>query len=214
MENNSEWNLIESFYCLNLDRNKQRWIDTQAQLLSVGINNCERIECIESKENRYISFNQSHYDTVKKGYDTKRPFAIFEDDIIFDHYWKHIAEASRELPEKWDALYLGANIMGDWVMPARISAHLCRLHNSWMTHAIVYSQKGAKYVLDNFRRDEISAENPAYDEWLRVRLMPLGNVYLLTPMIVYQKPGYSDVWQTDVDYRPVHIDGNKLLAKI
>jgi hypothetical protein len=207
--NNSEWNLIESFYCLNLERNGQRWADSLHQFYSVGIETAERINCIESEENRYISFNHSHYDTVKKGFDTGKTFAIFEDDIIFDRFWKHIDEASRQLPDDWDALYLGANIMGDWQMPHKASSHLSRLPNAWMTHAIVYSMKGAAFVLDNFNPDTF----PVYDEWLRLNLMPGGNVYLLTPMSCYQRPGYSDVWQRDVEYG-THEPGNKYLSKL
>lgn len=207
--NASEWNLFKSFYCLNLERNVQRWIDSTIQFHNVGLHNVERINCIESQENRYLSFNQSHYDTVKKGFDTGSPFVIFEDDIIFDHFWKHVAGGSGQLPETWDALFLGANIINDWKMPVKYSAHLSRMPNGWMTHAIAYSSKGAKFVLDNF--DPMTF--PVYDEWLRVNMMPNGNVYLLTPMSCYQRPGYSDVWQRDVEYG-THEPGNKILSKL
>lgn len=202
-----EWNLISSAYCLNLDRNVQRWIDSQEQFVSVGLD-VERINCIESEENRYLSFNKSHYDTIQRGYDTGKPFAIFEDDIIFDPMWKHINEAGQQLPGDWDALYLGANICGDWELPVKYSTFLSRLPNAWMTHAIVYSMKGARYVLDNFDPNTF----PVYDEWLRVNMMPRGSVYLLTPMSCYQKPIYSDIWQRDADYTSVHWDGNKWLV--
>jgi GR25 family glycosyltransferase involved in LPS biosynthesis len=204
---NSEWNMIGSVYCLNLERNTQRWIDSSIQFHNVGLYDVERINCIESLENRYLSFNKSHYDTVKKGYETGSPFAIFEDDIIFDQLWKYIAEASSQLPENWDALYLGANICGEWSMPERFSSHLSRLPNAWQSHAIIYSMKGAKFVIDNFNPDTF----PVYDEWLRVNMMPAGNVYLLTPMICYQRPIYSDIWQTETNYTSVHFAGNKYL---
>lgn len=204
--NNSEWNLISSAYCLNLERNTQRWIDSNREFLSVGLE-VERINCIESEENRYLSFNKSHFDTVRKGYKTGKPFAIFEDDIVFDTLWKHIAEGASQLPEGWDLLYLGCNFCGAWEWPARFSSYLSRLPNAWMTHAIIYSQKGAKYVLDNFDPNTF----PVYDEWLRVNVMPQGNTFLLSPMSCYQKPVYSDIWQTEADYTSVHFDGNKYL---
>jgi GR25 family glycosyltransferase involved in LPS biosynthesis len=200
---NSEWNIIGSAYCLNLERNTQRWIDSEREFLSVGLE-VERINCIESHENRYLSFNKSHYDTIQKGYETGKPFAIFEDDIKFDQFWKHIAEASSQLPADWDALYLGCNFHGEWEWPVKYSAHLYRLPNAWMTHAIIYSLKGAKFVLDNFDPNTF----PVFDEWLRVNMMPMGNTFLLTPMSCYQVPGYSDIWQTKADYTSVHFDGN------
>lgn len=201
--------LIHTAYCLNLDRNITRWVESQKQFTKVGID-VQRINCIESEENRYISFNHSMIDTVKLGYATGQPFAIFEDDIILDPIWKHIEEASRELPVDWDLLYLGGNFMGDWQMPIRYSAHLSILPNAWQTHAIVYSMKGAKFAIDNFDPDTF----PVYDEWIRVNIMPRGRTFMLTPMICYQRPGWSDLWQRDVNYVDVHREGNKYLKQL
>lgn len=196
-------------YCLNLERNIQRWVDSQKQFSNVGIT-AERINCIESEENRYLSFNKSHYDTVKKGYDTGQPFAIFEDDIVFDTHYKHIEEATGQLPPEWELLYLGGNFMGDWNMPVKVGSHLSLLPNAWQTHAIVYNRSAAKFVIDNFDPGTF----PVYDEWLRVNAMPRRQTYLVTPMIAYQRPGYSDIWQHNVDYLAVHRDGNKYLEGI
>lgn len=212
--NASEWSLILSAYCLNLERNSQRWIDSSIQFHNVGLHDVERINCIESEENRFISFNQSHYNTVKKGFETGKPFAIFEDDICFDPIWRHIAEATSELPEDWQAIYLGANICGDWELPKKFSTHLSKLPNAFMTHAIIYSISGAKFVLDNMNPNVINESQHTYDDWLRTALMPFGNVYLLTPMNCYQRPVYSDCWQTVVDYTPCHYDGNKILERL
>jgi hypothetical protein len=214
MSNNSEWNIISSAYCLNLERNTQRWIDSQREFHSVGLIDVERVNCIESMDNRFISFNQSHYNTVKRGYETGNPFAIFEDDILFDARWKHIAEATNQRPADWDLLYLGGNFHGDWLKPWRYSSHLAILPNAWQSHAIIYSLAGAKFVLDNFNPDIITAENPVYDEWLRVNLMPHGKTFMLNPMSCHQRPGYSDIWQRPADYSPVHYDGNKYLSRL
>jgi hypothetical protein len=119
----------------------------------------------------------------------------------------------RELPEDWDLLYLGGNIIGsdttNWQMPTRYSSHLATLHNSWQTHAIVYSQKGAKYILDNFNPETF----PVLDEWIRVNMMPQGKVFLCTPMIAYQRPCYSDLWQVPADYTGAHKQGNDYLNR-
>lgn len=200
-------------FCLNLDKNEQtRWPLVKAEFDRVRIN-VQRINCVESLENRFISFNQSHYNTVAKGYATGLPFAIFEDDVLFDE-WRHIEQAGMELPEDWDLLYLGGNFLGNWTMPYRYSPHLCVLPNAWQSHAIIYSINGAKFVLDNFNADIITAENPVYDEWLRVNTMPRLKTFIISPMICHQRPVHSDVWQTFADYTSVHIDGNKYLRSI
>jgi hypothetical protein len=139
---------------------------------------------------------------------------VFEDDVAFDPFWKHIAEATSELPGDWQALYLGANICGDWELPVRVSRHLSRLPNAFMTHAIIYSTAGAKFVLDNMNPNIIDGTQHVYDDWLRTSVMPFGNVYLLTPMSCYQRPVWSDCWLAQADYTACHADGNKILKRI
>lgn len=212
MSNHPAFDLIKFFYCLNLDKNPSRWDKCVPEFIKVGIAYVEQVVTHEG-ENRYLSFNQAHYDTIKKGYETGEPFCIFEDDVVFDNRWKVIEEATAQLKElapNWDMLYLGANITGmdttEWVMPQKVSANLVRMYNSWQTHAICYSTAGAKWVLDNF--DPMTF--PVYDEWLRINAMPHREVYLINPMIVFQRPGWSDVSQMEVSYG-CHKEGNEWL---
>jgi hypothetical protein len=203
------WSLIKSFYCLNLDKRPELWDKCVDEFLKVGIDYVERIIThAEEGDRRYISFNHAHYNAIKKGFETGEPFVIFEHDIGFDMNWKRLEEASSQLPQNWDLLYLGANITGydncDWQMPMKATENLFRLFNAWMTHAIVYSTKMAKWVLDNFNPDEF----PVYDEWLRVNAMPEREVYVMSPMICFQKPGYSDVQLKEVEYGS-HVEGNE-----
>jgi GR25 family glycosyltransferase involved in LPS biosynthesis len=183
------------------------------QFIGVQIDYVERIVThADEGDRRYISFNHAHYDAIKKGYETGEPFCIFEDDIAFDSRWKYLEEACNQLPKDWDLLYLGANITGmdttNWQMPMKATANLFRLFNAWMTHAIVYSNKMARWVLDNFNPDEF----PVYDEWLRVKAMPAREVYIINPMICYQVPGFSDVSLTNVSYGS-HKEGNEWMKK-
>lgn len=208
------FSFLHSAYCLNLDRNEAtRWVLVKQEFERVGLH-VERINCIESPDNRFISFNQSHYNTVKRGYATGAPFAIFEDDVMFDPMWRHVQEAFSELPEDWDSLFLGCNFHSDWDWPSRYSQHLALLPNALMSHAIIYSPKGAKFVIDNFNPDIITAENPVYDEWIRVNMMPRGRTFVVNPMICYQRPNFSNVWDRPVDYTDIHIDGNKFLSQL
>lgn len=209
--NHPAWSLIKSFYCLNLDKNPQRWDNCVPEFIKVGINYVEQIVTHAAEgDARYLSFNQAHYDAIKKGYDTGEPFCIFEDDIVFDQNWKRLEEATAQLPADWDLLYLGANITGydtcTWQMPHKVSDNIVRMYNAWMTHAIVYSNKMAKWVLDNFDPTQF----PVYDEWLRVNAMLVRDVYLVNPMICFQRPGYSDVSLANVAYGS-HKEGNQWL---
>lgn len=211
--NHNAWQLVKSFYCLDTDTSVNRWDGCIDEFLKVGIMYVERMIGIEG-ENRYLSFNHAHYAAIKKGYDTGEPFCIFENDIAFDKNWKRIEEGVSQLPEDWDLFYLGANIIGSdtmvWEMPTKVNTNLFRLHNSWQTHAIIYSKKMAKWVLDNFNPDTF----PVYDEWLRVHAMPTKNVFLLYPMIAYQRKGWSVLTRQEADYTGCHLQGNDYLKRV
>ncbi len=202
------WNPIKSFYCLDTTTSGDRWDKCIPEFQKVGIDYVERM-IGEEQENRFLSFNQAHYDAITKGAATGEPFCVFENDIAFDNNWKRLEEAFSQIPEGWDLLYLGANLHGNgWQMPHKVTANIARLYNAWMTHAIVYSHDMAKWVLENFDPKAF----PVYDEWLRLNAMPHRNVYLINPMICYQRPGYSRLWQTDVAYG-CHKEGNDWLKE-
>lgn len=211
MSNHSAWNIAKYFFCISLERNTARWDACIKEFTKVGIDYVERIVTQESEENRWLSFNDAQYEMIRRGVSTGENFAAFEDDLAFDGNWIRIEEATKQLPADWDALFIGANIIGTdtvvWDMPTRVSANLFRLHNSWQTHSIIYSAKFAKWVLENFDPKQF----PVYDEWLRVVAMPVKNIYLMSPMCCYQRPAWSDLWQKDVDYQGAHLQGNNYL---
>lgn len=208
------WAAIKYFYCVNLRPNVKRWEESVQQFIKAGIPWVERLVVDEPEDNRYLGFNRSLYSAIKKGYETGCTFCVFEDDIAFTPQFAKVEQAMNELPEGWDLLYLGANIIGSdvvvWDMPTRYSGTLVTLPNAWQTHAIVYSQKGAKYILDNFDPETF----PVLDEWLRLHIMTQGRTFLIDPMICYQRPGYSDLWQVTADYTGCHKQGNAYLMKI
>lgn len=211
--NHPAWSLVKSFYCLDTDTSIGRWEKCVEEFIKVGISYVERRVGTE-QENRYISFNHAHYDAIKAGYETGEPFCIFENDVAFDQNWKRLEEATVQLPADWDLFYIGANIIGcdtmTWQMPQRVSGNIVRLWNAWQTHSIIYSNKMAKWILENFDPNTF----PVYDEWLRMNVMPNFNVYLCYPMICYQRPGYSVLTRTEADYTGCHLQGNKYLQGI
>lgn len=207
---NPVWAFAKSMYCTNLRRNTQRWADSVKQFQQVDISYVELVQVDEPEDNRWLGFNRTMKMVIEKGYATGEPFIIFEDDIMFTPKWKEFEGACKELPEDWDLLYLGGNFIGSdttvWDMPTKYSAQLALLPNAWQTHAILYSNKAAKFVLDNFNEEGF----PVLDEWLRVELMPKGRVFMMNPMICYQRTVWSDIARLYVHYG-CHEPGNKYL---
>ena len=203
--------LFERIYCINLDRRQDRWNECQNEFDKLNIN-VERFPAIEGN-NRHRAFNKSQWSVLKKAVDEKlNCFLVLEDDIEF-HNCDHLEDALKELPQDFDLVYLGANINGTPL--ERYSDHLFKIRNSFTTHAIGYSYKMAKWIVENFpfHKDEYEFEGlTIYDEWLRVNVQEQFKCYLVAPMVAWQRKSFSDIWQNHADYSKCFLDGNKLLG--
>lgn len=135
---------------------------------------------------------------------------LLEDDVLFQAL-EHLQEALSELPEDWDVLYLGANITEGVTgirerPPVRHSKHLWRVGAAWTSHCIAYTRNAAQKVISAY--DGISM----YDAWLSDTILPISKAFIISPMVAFQRPGFSDLWGgVDTDYLGVFELGNNIL---
>lgn len=207
------------------------WPLAEEEFKRVGLN-VERFDAIV-EDNRVLAFNKSVYACMGKARASIADsgsigdaLLLFEDDVMFDtdkfvdfrpfnpFYY------SGELPENWVTLHLGANIIGTdltkWQMPTPFSPHLAKLNNCFQSHATLYSAECVKYILENFKyvTDEYKTEGcMIFDEWLRLNVLSQGRSYLLNPMIAYQRPRHSEIWNVPADYTGAHKQGNEWLKQ-
>lgn len=136
-----------------------------------------------------------------------RPLLTFEDDVLFQDT-SHLDQALAELPAAWDVLYLGANITEE--RPLRYSPHLFRLQSAWTTHAVGYSPAVMQYIIDHYHPDE----DGMFDDWISRNVLPKFNAFIVSPMICWQRKGFSDLWGRQTDYEPCFQDGNTKMAAL
>lgn len=113
---------------------------------------------------------------------------VCEDDVTFIIQCRDIFNKSfSQLPEDWDMLYLGGNIHE----PAeRYSDNLFRITKGvHCNHAILYSEKARGRILSTY--DVWTNEIKAYDHWLYLEGQGVMNCFICSPVIAYQRPGYS-----------------------
>ena len=187
------------------------WPVAKAEFERIGLT-VEPFQAIV-EENRVLAFNKSVYGCMElaKGED----LFLFEDDVVFDE-WTQINP-----PEGAMTVHLGCNLIGTdvtvWQMPTNsVPKGLAKLHNCWQSHATWYSKECVKYILENFRyvTDEYKTEGcQIFDEWLRVNVLSMGRSYVMNPMICYQRPRWSEIWNRDSDYTGCHSQGNDWLKK-
>src|SRR5688572_28072205 len=124
---------FDKIYCINIYRRTDRWEQSLKEFAKVGID-VERFKAYEG-DNRHLAFNKSQYHCLQKGLaDGCNTFLVLEDDVEFRN-WQHLQEAMKELPEDWDILFLGGNLIGcggiEFRKPWRYSPHLFRLVDIW-----------------------------------------------------------------------------------
>ena len=220
--------------CINIDSDTESWELSQKEFDRVGLT-VERFSATV-EDNRVLAFNKSVYRAMEysvtagplqdhigigafKFRGVKREhLLLFEDDVVFDT--DRFPLNIEKMPPGWMTLHFGCNIIGvtgtEWQMPTHFSPGLAKLHNCWQSHATLYSAECVKFILENFKfvTDEYKTEGcQIFDEWLRVNVLPLGNSYLMKPMIAYQRPRHSAIWNVETDYVGAHKQGNEWLKK-
>jgi GR25 family glycosyltransferase involved in LPS biosynthesis len=207
------WNKFFKVYIINLDKRTDRLASVKKECERVGLA-FERFKAIEGN-NRHLAFNKSQYNVLKLAVEQgAESVLVLEDDVVFNNL-DHLPQALSELPQDWACVYFGANVNGTKL--ERYSSHLFKIRNSFTTHAVAYSYKMAKWIVENFpfhTDDYERAGLTIYDEWLRVNVQEQFKCFLVHPMVAIQKPDFSDIWNNEADYTRCFIDGDKLLSEL
>jgi GR25 family glycosyltransferase involved in LPS biosynthesis len=208
-------NFFDHIFCLNLDKRKDRWEDSQVEFKKHNIENVERFSAIDGMalnlplsnnidQNGYvhpphinginigaIGCGLSHLFMIKiakrAGY---KNILILEDDVCFHENLNiEFEKAVQNLPNDWDMLYFGGNHFAG--KPIHYDDNLYRITCTVTTHAIGINYK----MYDNLIDRLINISKPTDCSY--ADLQKMTNCYVTNPHLAWQKSGYSDV-QTSV----------------
>ena len=194
----SVWQFFDRRVCLTTVADE--WEIGKREFERVGLE-VERFQSIPDI-GPHQSFSKSEREILCQFWleETPRTLLHLEDDCIFRDLG-HVEQALSELPEDWDIFYLGANLIcwgNSEPPPERHSEHLFRVRAAWTTHAIAYNQKCVFEILA--RQPALSEQ--MFDQYLGGRL-PEFNAYCVAPMVAYQRPRFSSIWNREDDYTPI-----------
>jgi len=160
------------------------------------VKGCEAFFAIYDNDPKY-SFNKS----MKAIMDSSdEPLILFEDDVMIKES-SHFEKAISQLPEDWDLCYLGANL----VAPIeRYSDNLFKTFGAWTTHAVMYREP--KKIGERYKDTTIM-----FDDWLKTNIHPNGKSFIISPMIAWQRPHKSDLWNQYTDYTRIFDDNAEKL---
>jgi len=140
----------------------------------------------------YVSHLEIIKDAKKNNYDK---ILILEDDVaIDDNFLSLFSQKVKDLPEDWKLFYLGASAHTG-VPKKKVTDHISQTFESFTTssygiHSSIYdtileSEKVADKTIDLFLVKDIQSTHPCY---------------VVTPTIMWQAAGFSDIQQKHLNY--------------
>jgi GR25 family glycosyltransferase involved in LPS biosynthesis len=122
---------------------------------------------------------------------------IFEDDAMFVDSCGNpndtMEQVVNQLPPTWQILYLGAQCTNGF--KAKPSNNLLLLDMAFATHAWALSLDGMKEIL------AAGLEAPIDNSVVKT-VQPNGHTYITYPLLCTQRPGYSDIGRTEINWQP------------
>jgi glycosyl transferase family 25 len=192
-------------YYINLSHRTDRKQQVEEELVKIDIDKFQRFDAIEKEDGR-IGCSMSHLELLKMARTNDLPYIIIvEDDIQFINpiLFKNQFQKFLKSREQWDVLLFGGNNYGSirQTNPYTIKITNCLTTTGYMVSRHYYDtlisnieeglEKLIQYPTEHYKYaiDVYWQSLQKKDEW-----------HLIYPLIVVQRPGYSDIEKTHRDY--------------
>lgn len=208
-KNSEVWKLFDRIVLLTITKRKSgkpsRFPVVKKELQRVGINDYEKFEALEAiGPHQSFTLSQKKILTDFIASDNKILLTL-EDDVEFKDLYP-LYDAVTDIKTtgiKWDILYLGGNLLNDAHIK-KTRRNLRQVTNVWTTHAVAYSRFAAAALLQYFPNEN----EVMYDTYLGSMLRNFS-AYMVYPMVAFQRPDYSEIWSSDVNYTGIFVESNK-----
>jgi len=207
----SKWSFFDKRVCLTT--HPEEWKLGQQEFDRVGLS-VEKFQSLPIDDDKILGPHQSFSGSVRQiltefNESNAQTLLHVEDDCLFRDLW-HLEYALHQLPEDWDVVYLGANLIL-WEQekpqpPTRYSSRLFRVYGAWTTHAVGFNKKVVPFLLEN----QPGLSERMFDNWMSSQL-PNLNAYVVAPMVAYQRERFSSIWNRHDDYTPIFEESDRLL---
>lgn len=209
------FNDIKHAFYINLDHRYDRKIFIENEMRILGIN-FERFSAIENV-NGAIGCTLSHLHLLKLALDNNyEHILIVEDDIQFlqPKIFKQQFNKFLELHgNSWDVILLSGNNIPPYEKPddSCIRVFSCQTTTGYLVNGH-YIQK----LYDNIKDGLLKLmKNPEQHFFYAIdkywfNLQSIDRWYLITPLTVIQREGYSDIEKRDTNYSRMMLDLDKL----
>ena len=207
--------MFKHAFFINLDERVDRLIQVKRELIDMGIS-AERFAAIKSK-NGAIGCAMSHIKCLEmakeRGYSQ---VFICEDDIQFLNRELLIENLrkfeSSEFAKNWDVLILGGNNCPPY---DKLSDYCIQVYNCQTTTGYIVKNHYYDILIENYKtgmlkllREPDKKTNFAIDVYWKL-LQTSDKWYMIVPLTITQRSGFSDIEKHDVDYTNLMLDLDK-----
>ena len=209
---------FDKVYCINLEERKDRWILCEEKFKEYGITNYVRFNGVKVEGNLspkklgQIGCTASFYNVFKDAFQNNyNKILVLEDDFNFivskDEIVNNLEKAFKEMPEDWDMLYLGANVMNEIVSDPieKYSENLFKLNSAYALHSVCLSKSSLHKIMNFFDGKGDWMENCMrhYDNMdvLFAKDFQISNkCFIWKDILCLQDPSFSSIENTFFDY--------------
>jgi glycosyl transferase family 25 len=193
------WEFVDKVVYINLDSRPDRRAHMEKITQTFG-DKVTRFPAIKHEKGSF-GCTMSHIEILK--YALKKNWGnvlILEDDAEWNNFDDGYAKLEKLVKNNFDVILLGGSTISH-----NTDTH--KLHSALTTVAYLVNKSYIPIILQNFEEGFQQFQgNPdmrvlyAIDMYWK-KLQSRDNWYVIMPCLVYQRPDYSDIEKTNVDYR-------------
>jgi GR25 family glycosyltransferase involved in LPS biosynthesis len=198
---------ISGFY-INLNSRVDRKLHVERQLDLVGIrDNVKRFNAIHNVNGR-IGCSLSHLKCIQMAKEQNMEFVlILEDDVLFllpDDFVENVNKFLSNPQNKWDVLLLAGNNLPPFTTNDEVSI---RVNHCQTTTGYIVRKHYYDTLISNIKEGVAKLmKNPEHHYYFAIdkywiHLQKQHRWMLLVPLIVVQRPDYSDIEKRHTDYQ-------------
>ncbi len=198
---------ISGFY-INLNSRVDRKVHVERQLDLIGIrDNVKRFNAIHNVNGR-IGCSLSHLKCIQMAKEQNMEFVlILEDDVLFllpDDFVENVNKFLSNPQNKWDVLLLAGNNLPPFTTNDEVSIRVthCQTTTGYIVRKHYYDT-----LISNIKEGVAKLmKNPEHHYYFAIdkywiHLQKQNRWMLLVPLIVVQRPDYSDIEKRHTDYQ-------------
>ena len=203
---------IDKIFCISIEKRTDRreFLKTQFEKFE----NTVDFKIVHRHKDPVRGCLESHISCIKEAKENNyENILILEDDILIDEKVLSEIQSPIYVPDDFDMFYLGYHVNNG----IRYGANVLKLISAQTTHAYIMNQRVFDYVLDNIEKDwktlpewnrrnnyenmtnfNVRAIDLFYAKWVHHHRNKSYGIY---PMLINQKPDFSDIENRRIDYR-------------